>query len=274
MARTPERRALCVGINDYPGSSSDLAGCVNDANDWAAELGRRGYSVTRLLDAQATKDAILKHLTDLVCKAGHGDRVVFTFSGHGTWVPDENKDEPDGRDEALCPHDYMAGVITDDELHALLTDRERAVRVVFVSDSCHSGTVARFASPTSLGPLAKGAEPPRVRFLPPDQVVQTREARDAVARLATLPPGKRPPRPTALLISGCQDWEYSYDAYIQGRPQGAFSHVALAALRALPAGGTYQQWHAMIRASLPNRFYPQTPNLAGLKYQREWKALE
>ena len=30
--------ALCIGINDYPGTDSDLSGCVNDANDWAAAL--------------------------------------------------------------------------------------------------------------------------------------------------------------------------------------------------------------------------------------------
>ena len=31
-------RALCIGINNYPGTNMDLAGCVNDANDWADEL--------------------------------------------------------------------------------------------------------------------------------------------------------------------------------------------------------------------------------------------
>ena len=29
------KHALCIGINDYPGTGSDLSGCVNDANDWA-----------------------------------------------------------------------------------------------------------------------------------------------------------------------------------------------------------------------------------------------
>ena len=30
--------ALCIGINDYPGTGSDLSGCVNDANDWGKIL--------------------------------------------------------------------------------------------------------------------------------------------------------------------------------------------------------------------------------------------
>jgi hypothetical protein len=27
------KKVLCIGINDYPGTDSDLSGCVNDAND-------------------------------------------------------------------------------------------------------------------------------------------------------------------------------------------------------------------------------------------------
>ena len=33
--------ALCIGINNYPGTASDLAGCVNDVDDWAAALEER-----------------------------------------------------------------------------------------------------------------------------------------------------------------------------------------------------------------------------------------
>ena len=29
------KKALCIGINDYPGTGMDLRGCVNDADDWA-----------------------------------------------------------------------------------------------------------------------------------------------------------------------------------------------------------------------------------------------
>ncbi|WP_349769079.1 caspase family protein, partial [Zoogloea sp.] len=25
------KKALCIGINDYPGTQNDLSGCVNDA---------------------------------------------------------------------------------------------------------------------------------------------------------------------------------------------------------------------------------------------------
>jgi hypothetical protein len=39
------KRALCMGINNDPGTHMDLSGCVNDARDWAAELTVRGSAV-------------------------------------------------------------------------------------------------------------------------------------------------------------------------------------------------------------------------------------
>ena len=50
----------------------------------------------------------------LVEGASAGDIVVFTYSGHGTWVYDQGElDESDNRDEAWCGHD---GDILDDTL--------------------------------------------------------------------------------------------------------------------------------------------------------------
>ena len=48
MAKT----ALCIGINNYPGTHMDLQGCINDAQDWAAELATRGFTVTQLIDSK------------------------------------------------------------------------------------------------------------------------------------------------------------------------------------------------------------------------------
>jgi hypothetical protein len=62
--------ALCIGINDYPGTGSDLAGCVNDANDWATLLKNRGFLVDKLLDKQAKGDAIREAIEGTVGKAG------------------------------------------------------------------------------------------------------------------------------------------------------------------------------------------------------------
>lgn len=258
------RHALCIGINDYPGTGSDLAGCVNDANDWADELTKRGFAVERLLDGEATGDAMRSAMRRLITAAGYGDTVVITFSGHGTWVRDSDGDEPDGRDEALVPYDIAAhGPLLDDELYDIFSDRARGVRVVMVSDSCHSGTVARFAPSTR-------TDADKVKFLPPGVFLEPAEAARA-AKLPRVPAGR--PRHAALLMSGCADVEYSYDARFGGRPNGAFTHVALRALAELPPDATYRDWHAAIARALPSQDYPQTPNLAGSSTQKSWRVL-
>jgi len=270
----PTRAALCIGINDYPGTSSDLAGCVNDARDWAAALAGRGFAVSTLLDRKATGAAIRTSIRGLLSRARKGDTVLIQFSGHGSFVPDEDGDEPDGTDECLCPYDVVGkGPITDDELYELYSDRLPGVKVVMIADSCHSGTVARFA-PITTPPATTEAHPPRrtVRFLPPGNFLSKRAA-DRLGTNRRVRSTSAPGRNGALLLAGCQDTEYSYDAYFQGRPNGAFTFVALRALEGLAKTATYRDWYKAIRAVLPSQQYPQTPNLYGSSSMKAWRHL-
>lgn len=267
-----QKLALCIGINDYPGTGSDLNGCVNDAHDWKDVLENRGFTVSVLLDKQATRSNILKRMGEVIESAKSGDSIIFQYSGHGSYVPDEDGDEPDGRDECICPYDINAnGPITDDELFDLYSSRESRVKLVVFSDSCHSGTVARFA-PISTPPSARGLNPPqrKVRFLPPSTFLSAQEIKKlgiGTSIRRSSPPG----RYAGLLISGCQDVEYSYDAYFQGRANGAFSFVALEALKKLKNGATYYDWYKAIKKVLPSQQYPQSPNLFGSSTMKKWK---
>jgi len=266
------KSALCIGINNYPGTDCDLRGCVNDANDWAATLAARGFTVKTLLDNQATKAALVAAFQSLIRAAKSGDTVAITFSGHGTLAPDTSGDEVDGYDEALCPYDIHQGnVLLDDEIHTLFAQRAAGVKLILISDSCHSGTVTRNAPPD---PDATAA--PRIRYLP----LASWLPEDAMPRgssgkpLATLPVSQVF-SPWAQLVSGAGDLlmagceegpnHYSYDADFKNRPNGAFTYYALRALKTLPAKATYRDWHAAIRRSLPSTNYPQKPQLVGTK---------
>jgi hypothetical protein len=239
--------ALCIGINDYPGTNMDLRGCVNDANDWAAVLEDRGFAVTKLLDAGATKKAMVEGIRETLGRAKSGDSVVLTFAGHGTYAPDENGDESDFFDEGLCPYDIRkAGALIDDEIHELFAARKSGVRLVLISDSCHSGTVTRAA------PAEADAEGPRPRFMPignwlPEQALPLLKQHGD------------------LLLAGCAEGQnnFSYDARIGGRFNGAFTAYALRTLRSLPAAATYADWHKAISKYLPSASYPQAPQLFG-----------
>ena len=266
--------ALCIGINNYPGTGSDLSGCVNDANDWAKELNSRGYNVEKLLDKNANGANIRKGINATIAKAKRGDTVIITYSGHGTYVPDLNGDEPDGLDEAICPHDTNTkGVITDDELFLMFNARGTGVHLAFLSDSCHSGTVSRFAPITTPATTTSANAPQRtVRFLPPS-VFMKPAALKKMGIGSAYRASKAPGRYAGLLLSGCQDHEYSYDAWYNGRPNGAFTFVALKTLKTLPAGSNYTAWYKAIRTALPSRQYAQTPNLYGDSPSKRWKVL-
>jgi hypothetical protein len=258
------KHALCIGINDYPGTQNDLSGCVNDANDWAAALAARSFDVLKLLDSQATKAAMVAAIEGLVGKAVSGDTVVITYSGHGTWVPDRDGDEPDQRDEALCPWDIGQGkVLLDDELHLLLAKRATGVRIVLMSDSCHSGSVTRGDS-SELDPGM-----PRARFLPPQAWLRDVELPTATPRRLA---GGIARSGGDLLMAGCLDSQFSWDTRFNGRPNGAFTYYALKTLAKLGAGASYAQWFkAITPAYLPTNQLPQNPQLFGSATARKWK---
>ena len=149
------KRALCVGINNYPGTGNDLQGCVNDMMAWRELLKAQDFQVSLLQDGAATKGQFLVMLGDLVSKSEPGDQMVVTYSGHGTYVRDINGDEPDSYDEAIYLYD---GALLDDNLREELDKIKPGVKAVVVLDSCFSGTATRF-----VGPTAKYAKP---RFMP------------------------------------------------------------------------------------------------------------
>jgi hypothetical protein len=273
---TPQRLSLHIGIN-YPGTPYELHGCVNDALDWEQWAGEAGYATRALHDDSATRAAILGALEALVEQARRGDHVLITLSSHGTQVPDTNGDERDGYDEAFVPVDFrQAGVITDDELHELLGERHPGARFVVVADSCFSGTLQRVLdfAPDNGADAALQPADRRVRFLPPAAALV------ADPRGADLPDGDRPvmgaltaaksiTRGSVALLAGCSESESCYDASFHGRPNGAFTYVALQALRADPSAHLGDLFRT-IRQTLPSGQYPQTPQLQATFTQRRW----
>lgn len=263
------RYALTIGINAYGGGNT-LQGCVNDARDMAAELARRGYAVTALLDEAATRDHMLDALTQAVAQLHYRDRLVIHYSGHGTRVPDQSGDEPDAWDEAWVSQDLRP--ILDDDLAVLFDARAFGSRIVVLSDSCYSGTVTRVGSFSDVTSATFDSRHPIRRKSLPWQVLDT-TARDR--RLAATPRLRVGYGADCLLMSGADSDEYSYDAWFQTatgawRANGAFTKAALVALQQGP--DDYSRWHAAL--GLPTDAYPQTPQLDGTWRQRHWPVLD
>lgn len=273
------KNALCIGINDYPGTDMDLRGCVNDAKDWSDTLKARGYNVNILLDEQATKSNMVEAMSKLIVNSNEGDSLVITFSGHGTYQPDMSGDEFDGLDEALCPYDIHTNhsALTDDEIRNLFSLRKSGVHLLLISDSCHSGTVTRAApSEDDDEATTRPRFMPMYNWLPEDK--QPRAASNNLVSGVTVR-GSSPFRGVLikqqgdLLLSGCQEGpnNYSYDAMIQGRFNGAFSYYALKTLKTLSSDATYADWHVAVSRYLPSGSYPQSPQIVGNEEARKRK---
>ena len=143
--------AVLVGIHDYlpqGAGGPDLPGVENDLRLMQETLVRcYGFAadaehMATLRGSDATRAAIIAAIQEVGARVGADDAFLFFYSGHGTYLDDDNGDEDDGYDEAICPADARTGgPIRDDELGRLL-DRVRGHKVVIL-DSCFSGTATR-----------------------------------------------------------------------------------------------------------------------------------
>lgn len=140
--------SIHIGLNHvdpsgYNGWDGQLSGCINDAQDMKAIADGLGYQSVLLTDAQATSSSVIQQIGSAAQQLTSGDILMLTYSGHGGQVPDVNGDEDDGSDETWVLYDRQ---LIDDELYSLWAQFQAEVRIVMLSDSCHSGTVLRMLS--------------------------------------------------------------------------------------------------------------------------------
>ena len=154
-----------IGIDEYV-ELTDLRGAVNDARDLAETLSGTGVQdLVVLEDEAATRARIAREWADLVQRSEPGDTLVLTYAGHGGQEPERvSGTERDGRDEVLLLGGFRStgpGTrerIFDDELNQWFVEvGERGLKVVFVADSCHSGTLTRSIDPRAPRPSVRNA---------------------------------------------------------------------------------------------------------------------
>lgn len=275
---TQARRALLVGIDDYP-HLRKLQGCVNDVGMMREILqenfGFPAENVTLIVNDEATREKILAAIDALIAATGTDDLVVIHYAGHGGQMSDMEGDEPSGLDSTVQPYDTQGwqGVntdITDDEL-ALKLDAlgQRTRYITLIMDCCHSGTITRDA----MG--AAGRSTPADRRSPDELMKMGRKPVPGVGRGGPTPSGPSgwlPLTEKYVVISGCRDEEIAYE-YWPPEGRGAVTHGALSwflsrELRQARPGTTYrdvfERAAALVNANNP----AQRPQMEG-KADRE-----
>ena len=148
---TGKRRAVMIGINYVGDNPGELHGCHNDVLNMREYIkkchGFTDQDIVLLLDdgkhTPPTSANIMAAFKKLASEAQPGDACFVHYSGHGCSIRDDDGDEADGKDEALCPVDYAkAGVLRDDDvLEVLIAPLAKGVTLTCIMDCCHSGSI-------------------------------------------------------------------------------------------------------------------------------------
>ena len=237
--------SIHVGVNatEAPGISVPrLLGCENDA-ERMLEIARARNFVgigdhpdNPIIKRDATLENVLGKIRMAAEELKAGDIFLFTFSGHGTRQGEEDRTEGDLQDETLVLHDRL---LIDNVLRRLLWPAFRpGVRVVMVSDSCHSGGAAMSAPHDSDSEIDSSDHDSRrgsggrwsrngfrIRAIPDSQAQAHLEILKEFYRelQKDLPEQPPPVAANVLLLAACKEHETTRD----GHPNGVFTMALL-----------------------------------------------
>jgi hypothetical protein len=276
---TAKHRALSLhlGLNAvsgaaYGGWTGPLAACEFDARTWPRSRRQRD-EFDCAADRRRQRGQMPAAMRAAAGALKSGDFFFLSYSGHGGQVPDVTGEEIDKKDDTWCLYD---GQLIDDELYAELARFAAGVRVLVLSDSCHSGTVTREVPQMTDFPANQ-----RPKLMPEaiamrtyrehqsfydklqrdvakaaggDTLVDPDTALAQVAVSGRLSAIVKRFKARVILISGCQDNQTSMD----GDHNGAFTEQLLKVWNNGAFSGNYASFHARIRARLPPT---QSPNL-------------
>ncbi len=301
-------KALLVGVNNYQ-SIGDLNGCLNDVEN-VKELLINNFdfleaNVETLIDEDAVYTNIQDGLMSLIDQAVEGDRLVFHFSGHGSFINSVNDDE--AVDELLCLYDMDwdngDSYLIDDDLGALLEDIEPGVHMTVILDACHSGTGTKaisstgrsIKSPSTMSRLViiNDAMKTMTRGLAPElntkssrsgQRVVDEDANPPIARFIHPPKDVLEKMATAKLnrvgehlradddynhqlLAGADANQTAADAFIESKYQGAFTYHLCKSSRELGDGVTVVSVFGNAKSNMQTAGYHQIPQLEGIGQQ-------
>lgn len=248
--------SIHLGLNEvdprhYQGWAGPLTACEFDANDMEAIARSAGFETSKLLTRSSTRAALQQAFEKAISSLGCGDMFFISYSGHGGQLPDVNSDETnDLLDETWCLYD---GEWIDDETYSFLRQFQRGVRILVISDSCHSGT------PHKNGLLMRSLEiddDTRYRAMPNEVAIRTYEANrefyNQIRSKNDLRAEQGQVKATLISLGACQDNELAADGTFNGRFTGALKSVwNNGSFR-----GNYVGFYHNIRVLMPNNQVP------------------
>jgi metacaspase-1 len=275
-------RSLHIGLNRvdpaaYQGWRGDLRACEADAKCMMG-IAKAQVEVQSecILTARATADEVFGGIARAASELRGGDLFVLSYSGHGGRINDP--ENPGKQVDTWALFDRM---IISHELYRVWGQFAAGVRIFMLSDSCHSGTMAKlyvlkYMNEIKTAGDGKDAESDgrlmeqegmaaikaagiddatEIRAIPADVALQTYAASkpmyDKIAK--DNPQNLRAVVASVLLISGCGDNQTSAD----GERNGLFTAALLSVWAGGGFAGNYPTFYKSISGLMPDT---QTPN--------------
>ena len=258
-------RALLVGINAYPGAP--LRGCANDITDMTKllvdKVGFQVSDIRLLVDERASTQEIKSRIEWLILGLKEGDRVLFHYSGHGAQYADRNNSgDVSALHDVICPVDFdwsQEKMITDSDFKKMFAAIPKGVEFNWISDSCHSGDLAKALIGARPEP-GEGYRVPRLFPTPADMQWRIDTALSKGMRAV----GLAVEHLYGALVAGCKSDETSADAFVEGRYNGALTYALIKQLAAADGMRTaLSSTLPRVQSILTARGFTQHPQLRG-----------
>lgn len=229
-----KKRAFLVGISQYRANGRTSWRNIHgkeDVDSLTPALIKKGFTVTTLVNEQATYQGITSSLKRLIIETKKGDIVFIHFSCHGQPVEDGllkgySKDEKDGYDEAIVPIDagkeyspngYKGEKhLIDDELNGYIKSLRTKIGpkgMLYVTiDACHAGESSRKGIETIRGTNEALTSQTSTKYNPPRSNVRHYQVEKGV----NLSP--------VLFIEACQSRERNTEIRVNGKEFGVLSY--------------------------------------------------
>lgn len=245
--------SIHIGVNwvdkKHYGTQLKLRNCENDARMMMHIADQNGFFSHLLVNETATSYNFFYFLNRAADELHKEDILFISFSGHGAYVPNTgfygDDGESSGYDQAILLYNRM---VIDDELNLMWQKFRAGVRILFVSDSCYSGTITKNMDRCYNVSLAQGRLVKEVRQ-------KNKEVYDSILQSSSA----RIPEPqcSVLLLAACQDDEVAQES------EDNLSLFTSALVTCWDDGsfkGGYIQLYQAVKKEMRARYGGQTPN--------------
>jgi len=227
--------ALLIGIN-YVGTDNELYGCINDTSSINSLISSYNYQKICILTDNTEKKPnranILTEFKNLLSNSQSGDVLLFFYSGHGSYILDNNNNEKTGNDQLIVSCD-LNGIIDDELKNIIQTNLKKDVTLIALFDCCFSGSVLDL----------------KYQYM---DSLDKNDFTENINETETIG--------NVIMISGCSDVQTSNDATINNQNQGAMTWAFLEAFKS-EKNITWRNLLIKMRDLLQKSNFDQTPQL-------------